>query len=168
MTTKNTILIDNFEASPLIASNAGNLGGRLRTINGTVALATTDLDAGDILMIAPVPSNARILSIKLAADDLDGATTPLLTWDVGLHTTAGVAKDIDAYASLITLGQAATVFTEFAFEARGIEKAGQAVYQDAGDVSDPGGLFYLSATVNAGAATAVAGDFSFIVEYVVS
>ena len=78
-----------------------------------------------------------------------------------------MAVDADCYATSITLGQAATAFTEYAFEQRDINKTGQRVWQDGGVTADPKGLYYLSCTV-ATAGTAVAGDLSFIVEYVVN
>ncbi len=167
MTTAQTALIDNYEATPLVASPRGQLGGRKRVTQGTIALATGDLDSGDIVLLAPVPSNARITSIKLAADDLDSDSTPTLAWNVGLYTIAEVVKDADAYASAITLGQAATVFTEYAFEARNINLCAQRVWEDAGDTTDPGGHYYLALTASAAAATAAAGDLSFIVEYAI-
>ena len=165
MGTKNSTLVSNFEASPQEMNSAHQLHGVMRVAQGTIALATGDLDASDIVMLAPIPTNASITSIRLASDDLDSATT--LTWHVGLHTTAGVAVDADCYATSITLGQAATAFTEYAFEQRDINKTGQRVWQDGGVTADPKGLYYLSMTV-ATAPTAVAGDIAFIVTYVVN
>ena len=167
MTTKNTALIDNFVASPQVMSPVYQLHGRVRSVMGTVALATGDIDAGDIVLIAPVPSGATIKSIQLASDDLDSGT-PALTWDLGLYTTAAtpVAVDINYYGTVITLGQAVTVFTEYSYDARPIEDCGQRVWEDAAVSSDPGGHYYIALTVNVTAATAVAGDVSFIIEYV--
>ena len=167
MTTKNSTLISNFEASPQVASNVYQSGGRMRVAQGTIALATTDIDNDDDIMLAAIPVGASVTSIMLGSDDLDSGGSPSLTFNVGLYTTAGVVKDEDAYASAITLGQAATALTEFAFEARGIEKCGQRVWEDAGDSSRPDAqLYYLAVTVNAAAATAAAGDMSFIITYV--
>jgi hypothetical protein len=68
-------------------------------------------------MLAPVPTNASITSIKLFNDDLDSGTTN--TCDVGIYNTDAVAVDDDAYASAITdLRAAVTTGTEVAFEAR--------------------------------------------------
>ena len=90
-------------------------------------------------MLAPIPTNASISSIKLFNDDLDSGTT--MTTDVGLYDTAIAAVDDDAYASAITdLRGAVTTGTEVAFEARNINAMGQKVWQDAGQSSDPGGL----------------------------
>ena len=168
MTTKLSTEITNFEATPQVYNSTVNSGGRLRVAQGTVALATTDLDIGDIVHLAVLPAEASVVSIRLASDDLDSNGTPLLTWDVGVYTTAKVASDIDAFASAITLGQAATVFTEYAFEARVIEECGQKLYLDAAaTLASHDNQYYISLTCFAAAATAAAGDISYNIEYVV-
>jgi hypothetical protein len=165
MTTKKSAIVTNFTAVPRVANSTQEMGGRMRTAQGSIALATTDLDAADIVLLAPIPTNASIISIKLASDDMDSGS-PALLWDVGLHYMDGTAKDADFYATDITLGQAATAFTEYRFEAADINTTGSFVWEDAGDTSDPGGTYYLSMTVSTTPATAVAGDLSFIVQYV--
>ena len=115
-------------------------------------------------MLAPIPTNASISSIKLYNDDLDSGSTN--TTDVGLWTTDNVAVDDDAYASAITdLRGAVTTGTEVAFEARNINKMGQKVWEDAGQSSDPGGYYYVGLLFDAAGDTA--GDLSFIIEYVI-
>ena len=167
MTTKNSTLVSNFEAVPRVANPVYQDHGRVRIMQGTIALATSDIDNNDIIMLAPINVGASITSIKLASDDLDSGGSPSLTFNIGLYTTAGVVKDEDCYATAITLGQAATAFTEYAFEVRNVNVCGQRGWEDAGDSTDPGGQYYLAVTVQAAAATAAAGDISFIVEYVV-
>ena len=165
MTTKNTSLVTNFEADPMVMSPAHQLNGVVRTIQGTVALATTDLEAGDIVMLAPIPTNASVLSIKLFNDDLDSGTTN--TCDVGLYTTAGVAVDDDCYASAITdLRGAVTTGTEGAFEARDINKCGQRVFEDAGQSTDPSTYYYIALTFDAAGNSA--GDLSFQIQFVIN
>ncbi len=167
MTTKNSTLVSNFEASPQVANSVHQSGGRMRVLQGSVALAATDIDNDDVIMLAPIPVGASVTSIQIAADDLDSGGSPSLAFNVGLYQTDGTVKDEDCYASAVTLGQAATAFTEVAFEARGIEKCGQQVFEDAGDTSRPDDqLFLIGATVSAAAATAAAGDMSFIITYV--
>lgn len=166
MSTKNSDLVANYTATPRVANATQELGGRVRVAQGTIALATTDLDINDIVLLAPVPTNASIISIKLASDDLDSGS-PALLWDVGLHNLAGTAKDADFYATDVTLGQAATAFTEYRYEAADINTCGDRVWQNAGDSSDPNGTYYISMTVSTAPATAAAGDVSFIIEYVV-
>lgn len=166
MTTKNSTLVENFEAIPQVANKVYQHYGRVRQSQGTIALATTDIDASDVIMLVPIPVHASVLSIKLASDDLDSNGTPTLAFNVGLHDVEGTAKDADCYATAITLGQAATAFTEYRFEAANITTTGQRVWEDAGDTEAPSaGHYYLSMTVSTGAATAAAGDIAFIVEW---
>ena len=167
MTTKNSDLVSNFEASPKVFNPIYQQHARKRVAQGTIALATTDIDNNDIIMLVALPVGASVTSIKLASDDLDSGS-PTLTFNVGLYQTDGTVKDEDCYASAITLGQAATAFTEYAFEARNINLCGQRVWEDAGDSSQPDDAqYYLAVTVHAAAATAVAGDMSFQIEYVI-
>ena len=168
MGTKNSDLVSNFEADPQVFNPAYQQHGRVRIAQGTIALATTDIDDNDVIMLASLPVGASITSIKLASDDLDSGGSPSLTFNIGLYQTDGTVKDEDCYATAITLGQAATAFTEYAFEVRNINVTGQRVWEDAGDSSQPSDAqYYLAVTVQAAAATAAAGDLSFIVQYVV-
>lgn len=122
--------------------------GRLRTINGIVELAVADLGAADVVVLCGLPTNAVVLSILLANDDLDTGVTN--TMDVGLYSDRGVtAKDDDVYAAASTQLRAAAGFTEQAFVTRNIDKCGQKVWQDAGDTSDPGDEYFLCLTFDA-------------------
>jgi hypothetical protein len=165
MANVNTDLVTNFVAVPQVLNSASQLHGVKRVATGTIALDAGDLSANDTVMLAPIPSNASITSIKLFNDDLDSGTT--LTTDVGIYTTAVAVVDADAYASAITdLRGAVTVGTEVAFEARNINKMGQKVWQDAGLTSDPALTYFVG--IGFPAAGDQAGDLSFVIEYVVS
>ena len=164
MANVNTGLITNFEAVPQVKNAAHELHGVKRVAQGTIALAAGDLSSSDTVMLAPVPTNASITSIKLFNDDLDSGSTN--TCDVGIFNTEGAVDD-DAYASAITdLRGAVTTGTEVAFEARNINAMGQQVWEDAGASSDPGGFYYIGLTFDAAGDTG--GDLSFIIEYVVN
>lgn len=142
MANVNQTLASNFVADPVVFSPSHQLHGSMRVACGTIALAAGDLSAGDTVMLAPVPTNAAVISIKLFNDDLDSGTTN--TCDVGLYTADGnvTAKDDDCYASAITdLRGAVTTGTEVAFEARDINKMGQKVFEDAGDSTDTNTYF---------------------------
>jgi hypothetical protein len=142
MANVNTDLVTNFVAVPQVLNSASQLHGVKRVATGTIALVAGDLSANDTVMLAPIPSNASITSIKLFNDDLDSGTT--LTADVGIYTTAVAVVDADAYASAITdLRGAVTTGTEVAFEARDINKMGQKVWQDAGLTSDPALTYFV-------------------------
>lgn len=165
MANVNTDLVTNFVAVPQVLNSASQLHGVKRVATGTIALAAGDLSATDTVMLAPIPSNASITSIKLFNDDLDSGTTN--TADVGLYNTDLSVVDADAYASAITdLRGAVTVGTEVAFEARNINKMGQKVWQDAGLTSDPALTYFVG--IGFPAAGDQAGDLSFVIEYVVS
>ena len=165
MANVNTTLITNFEADPQVANAVQELHGVKRVAQGTIALASGDLSASDTVMLAPVPTNASITSIKLFNDDLDSGST--ITCDVGIFNTSATAVDDDAYASAITdLRAAVTTGTEVAFEARDINKMGNKVWEDAGVSSDPSGYYYIGLTFDAAGDTA--GDLSFIIEYIVN
>jgi hypothetical protein len=165
MANVNTDLVTNFVAVPQVLNSASQLHGVKRVATGTIALAAGDLSAEDTVMLAPIPSNASITSIKLFNDDLDSGTTN--TADVGLYNTDLSVVDADAYASAITdLRGAVTVGTEVAFEARNINKMGQKVWQDAGLTSDPALTYFVG--IGFPAAGDQAGDLSFVIEYVVS
>jgi hypothetical protein len=165
MANVNTDLVTNFVAVPQVLNSASQLHGVKRVATGTIALDAGDLSANDTVMLAPIPSNASITSIKLFNDDLDSGTTN--TADVGIYTTAVAVVDADAYASAITdLRGAVKTGTEVAFEARDINKMGQKVWQDAGLTSDPALTYFVG--IGFPAAGDQAGDLSFVIEYVVS
>ncbi len=159
MGTKNTDLVANFEASPQDLNNAAELHGVIRTANGTVELASGDSDDNDIVMLAPIPSNASVPNLFIGSDTLGGSCT----FNVGIYTTAGVVKDEDVFAS--TVADAAAM-TDVRFEAANIDTAGKKMYELAGDSSDPGGYYYIAATMAADGQTA--GTMSFNISYVVN
>jgi hypothetical protein len=165
MANVNTDLVTNFVAVPQVLNSASQLHGVKRVATGTIALAAGDLSGDDTVMLAPIPSNASITSIKLFNDDLDSGTTN--TADVGLYNTDLSVVDADAYASAITdLRGAVKTGTEVAFEARDINKMGQKVWQDAGLTSDPALTYFVG--IGFPAAGDTGGDLSFVIEYVVS
>ena len=165
MANVNSTLVTNFEATPPTHNDVANLGGKMRVAAGTIALAAGDLSATDTVMLAGIPTNAAVVSIKLYNDDLDSGSTN--TCDVGLNTSDGnvTAKDDDCYASAITDLRAAVVTgTEVAFETRNINAMGQKVWQDAGDSSDPGGYYNVGLKFDAAGDTA--GDLSWLITYI--
>lgn len=165
MSNANSDLVTNFVAVPQVLSSAQQLHGVKRVAAGTIALAVADLGANDTVMLAPIPSNASITSIKIFNDDLDSGTTN--TADVGIYKQDLSVVDADAYASAITtLRSANTTGVEVAFEARDINKCGQKVWQDAGLSSDSGLTYFVGLSFPGAGDTA--GDVSFVIEYTVS
>jgi hypothetical protein len=167
MGTSNSDLITNIVASPTVANDVGVDGGRVRVKMGTISLGTGDIDAADIIRLARFKIKDRIFAIYLLWDVLDaGGNT--LAMSIGLYQTNGTLIDVDSYASAIVGFNAAvtTVMTNQAFEARNINAIEQRIWEDAGLTSVPSyGEVDLCLTVTAAAATAQAGDLTFIIHY---
>lgn len=159
MTTKNSTLVANYEATPHVANDAANLGGVLRVASGNVALAAGDSTDNDIVMLAPIPANATIKSLSIASDGLGGSCT----FNVGIYTTAGVVKDEDFFAT--TVADAAAM-ADVRYEAADLNTTGQKLYEMAGDSDASESNYYIAVTFSATGGTA--GDMAFIIEYAVN
>ena len=162
MATVNSTLVSNFEALPQVANNAHELGGVKRVAQGTLEI--TSSSDSDVIMLAPLPTNASITSLQLASDDLDSGTA--LIWDIGLYDDEGTAVDADVYADGTTVFRAATAFTEFRHTTADINTAGEQLWEDGGSSSDPGGVYYVAVFVEAAGASD--GTLSFKIEYVIN
>ena len=159
MGTKNTDLVANFEATPQVKNSAAELHGVLRTANGTVELDTGDSDNDDIVMLAPIPSNAVVPSLFIGSDSFGGSCT----FNVGIYTTDGTVKDEDVFATDVADGAA---MADVRFEAADINTAGQKMFELAGDTTDPGGYYYIAVTFSAAGGTI--GTLSWNISYVVN
>ena len=166
----NTTIVD---AGTTKAENAST-GGRMFVWSDTIAAASTDIEASDVIHMAELPSNCKVHSIKLFNDDIDSGTTN--TCDVGIYngntkftiggteTAAEAAIDDDCYASAITdLRGAVLTGTEVAFEARNVNASENFMWEDAGLASDPGVLLRICLTMDAAGNTA--GDITIKVIY---
>lgn len=133
-------------------------------------------DIGDIILLAPVPSNAVITSIKLFNDDLDSNGSPALAANVGLYysgngngtgISSGDVVDADCFATAITTLQSANVSgVDVRFEDGDIDNIDQEAWAVGGLSSDPGGYLYIGLTLTTAAATGAAGGIKCIVEYI--
>jgi len=159
MTTKNTDLVANFEATPQVANSAAELAGVLRTAHGSVELAAGDSTDNDIVMLAPIPSNAAVPQLFVGSDTLGGSCT----FNVGIYKTDGTVKDEDVFATSVA-DEAA--LTDVRFEAADLNTASQKLWELAGDSSDPGGYFYIAITFNATGGTA--GTLAWNINYIVN
>jgi|TARA_B100000315_G_scaffold179172_1_gene167861 hypothetical protein len=174
--------LTNLEATPQVMVSPGSATGKVRVWSDTIAAGTGDIDDDDILMMAEIPSNAKIKSIKLYNDDLD-ASTGLVT-DLGIYNgnvkfndtdasaTAYAAEaviDRDCYGTVMTVLQGAvTAGTECRYETLGIETVGNFMWEDAGLTSDPGRMLRIALTIETVASSAQAGDITLVVEYIVN
>ena len=159
MGSKNTDLVAYFEATPQIPNNAAELHGVLRVAQGTVELAAGDSDNNDIVMLAPIPSNASVPQLFIGSDTLGGSCT----FNVGIYTTAGAVKDEDVFATAVA---DAGAMADVRFEAANIDTAGKKMYELAGDSTDPGGYYYIAATMAADGGTI--GTMSWNITYVIN
>ena len=158
MGTKNTDLVANFEASPQVLNNAAELHGVVRTAHGTVELASGDSDDNDIVMLAPIPSNAAVPTLFIGSDTFGGSCT----FNVGIYTSAGVVKDEDVFATSVA---DAAAMADVRYEAADLNTGSQKLWELAGDSSDPGGYYYIAITFNATGGTA--GTLNWNISYVV-
>ena len=159
MTTNNTDLVANFEATPPVLNNAAELAGVVRTAHGSVELAAGDSTDNDIVMLAPIPSNAAVPQLFVGSDTLGGSCT----FNVGIYKTDGTVKDEDVFATSVA-DEAA--LTDVRFEAADLNTASQKLWELAGDSSDPGGYFYIAITFNATGGTA--GTLAWNINYIVN
>ena len=158
MTTKNTDLVANFEATPQVANNAAELHGVLRTAHGSVELAAGDSTANDIVMLAPIPSNAADPTLFIGSDTFGGSCT----FNVGIYTTAGVVKDEDVFATSVA---DAAAMADVRYEAADLDTGSKKLWELAGDSEDPGGYYYIAITFNATGGTA--GTLNWNISYVI-
>lgn len=162
-------IVTNRLANPPVYNALGAAADcKLRTIAGSMEVATTSLDEiGDVILLAPVRGNERVVSLKLFSDALDSDNA--ITVDVGLYKnvsadgTAATVVDVDAYASGITdLRAGSKTGVEVMCEARDISKIGQTVAADGGE-SAHNAERYIAITVAAAATSADAGTLSWVV-----
>ena len=182
MATAKGIEITKLDATPRGLMEAGSGTGKLRVFMDTIAAGTGDIDDNDIIMLAEVPSNSKIVSIKVYNDDLDGGSG--LVTDIGLYNggtkfndtdasaTAYAAEQVidrDCYGTLSTdLRAAVTAGTEFRFETMNINTIANFVWEDGGLTSDPGVPLRVALTIETVASSAAAGDITMVVQYVVN
>ncbi len=179
MATAKGVEITNLDATPRTTLEAASGGGKLRVFMDTIAAGTGDLDNDDIIVLAQVPSNAKLTSIRIYNDDLNSGSG---TFNVGLYngpqaytisgttTDAEAVIDEDCYATDSDAFQAATTVTtgteEFLTEARNINAIANFVWEDGGLSEDPKVPLRIAITMSA-TGTAVAGDITMVVQYVV-
>ncbi len=151
-----------FEAVPV-----SRHGGRQRVITGAFDVVAADCNAGDIIVLARLPANCTIQSIKLSNDTLDTGTN--ITFDVGVYDENQAVLSIDAYATDSIIFQSATAApgTEMRHEAATLpERMGDAIWESAGVANDPGGVLYdIAITIVVVAATPLTGTIGYEILY---
>ena len=178
MATVKSVEITNLDATPRTTLEAASGGGKLRVWMDTIAAGTGDLDNNDIIVMAQIPSNAKLVSMKIYNDDLDGATSA--AFNVGLYngpqaytisgttTDAAAVIDEDCYVTASTQFQGAvTTPSELLAETRNINAIANFVWEDGGLAEDPGVPLRIAITMSATPGSAAAGDITMVVKYVV-
>ena len=176
MATAKSVEITNLDATPRTTLEAASGGGKLRVFMDTIAAGTGDLDNDDIIVMAQVPSNAKLVSLQIYNDDLNSGSG---TFNVGLYngpqaytisgttTDAAAVIDEDCYVTLSTQFQAAvTAPAELLAETRDVNAIANFVWEDGGLAQDPGVPLRIAITMSA-TGTAIAGDITMVVKYVV-
>ena len=178
MATVKSVEITNLDATPRTTLEAASGGGKERVWMDTIAAGTGDLDNNDIIVMAQIPSNAKLVSMKIYNDDLDGATSA--AFNVGLYngpqaytisgttTDAAAVIDEDCYVTASTQFRAAvTEPVELLAEVRNINAIANFVWEDGGLAQDPGVPLRIAITMSATPGSAAAGDITMVVKYVV-
>ena len=178
MATVKSVEITNLDATPRTTLEAASGGGKERVWMDTIAAGTGDLDNNDIIVMAQIPSNAKLVSMKIYNDDLDGATSA--AFNVGLYngpqaytisgttTDAAAVIDEDCYVTASTQFQGAvTTPSELLAETRNINAIANFVWEDGGLAEDPGVPLRIAITMSATPGSAAAGDITMVVKYVV-
>ncbi len=178
ISTVKSVNVTALEARPLVFTDRKT--GVEKILLDKIAVATTSIDEiGDVILLAPLPSNAILTSLVIFNDDLDSNGSPALAANVGVYysgiggnqlangKTSGVVVDADNIATAITTLQAAnTVGVELRFEADDIVNLTKELWEIAGLSTDCGGMLYLGLTISTVAATAAAGDLVVRVKYI--
>ena len=159
MGTANSDLVTNFEATPIALNNPALLHGVVRVAQGPIVVAAGDSDDDDVVMLAPIPSNATVPQIWVGSDTLGGSCT----FNVGIYQTSGTVVDEDYFATAVA---DAGAMADVRFEVANINTAGSTMWEMAGASADPGGFYYIAATMAAAGGTE--GDMSFNIQYVVN
>lgn len=170
MANTNSNLIANAVASPVVHNPAGKNYGRVRISQDAFEVADGDFDANlDTIKLARIPVNARIISIKVANDDMDSGTDSLV--DIGVYNTDGTIVDQNFFASLLTEFRTATRLTEYYDEAAAvanIDEIGETLWEMLDVASDPGGFYDIVMTQTAAITTDIAATIGFQILYSVT
>ena len=176
MATTKSVEITNLDATPRTTLEAASAGGKLRVWMDTYAASTGDLDNDDIVVLAQVPSNAKLVSLMIYNDDLNSASGthngglyngPQAYTISGTTTAAAAVIDEDCYVTDSTAFRAAvTEPVELLAETRDINAIANFVWEDGGLAEDPKVPLRIAVTMSA-TGTAIAGDITIVVKYTI-
>ncbi len=157
----------NQTSNPPVKMDVGQFGGRVRAvITQQRNIVSTDFDAsGDRILICQLPSNARMVGIRIVNADLGSGESDV---DFGIYPAEGaVALDADCFAEGVTAFATAGSTEVFGTGAAPLALVGQALWDVVGLTEDPGVLYDIVATQTATVVTPLSGNVCFIVKYTV-
>jgi len=169
VTVTSDVVSNPSAASPTL-NDVSQVGGRIRVVGNSFEVTAANItSAGQSLVLAQLPAQARIWHVWVFTDDLDTGVVAL-TWDFGVLTTANVDVNVDAYTPTPpgndTLKGVWTDVTALTGATGAL--VGQTVWEAAGVSADPGAIEYkIIAQVQTAPATPAAGTFAYIIEYTI-
>lgn len=150
-------------------SPVAQLGGRMRVITDNFEVTTGQIEIGDIIVIARLPSHAVIHSMLMVSDALDTASA--LRVQLGIYETSGTVVDVDAYATADDVFIAANNLPgeEFRYGKAITDPAdmGERIWENGGESADPSAMRDIAWTVSTAATTAAGGTIGYRIEYTI-
>ncbi len=166
MTTTVSTAVSNLTAATKAVTSRGLIGSPMLVIMDTVTVP--DTENADIVLLAPLPVDAKIISFDLNVADLGSAATV----DIGLYkrTTAGdttdfAVVDADCIAANLDLTQPIAMgLAPTRFAGLAADSVGTPLWEIAGLLSKPTySHFFLGLTTDVG--TTAAGKASVLITY---
>jgi len=179
MATTDSTEVTNFLADPSVRTPVGQWGGRVRVAMGNFEVVAADIDAAsDLIRLTRLPAQARIRSIKIGNDDLDGAGSPTSVVDIGLFepaATPATAADADCFvdgsiqlrAASPMVNVLATTTASTAVLATALPNVGKTLYEWAGDSAGDFAEYDIVMTQTVTTGGAAAGTIAYEIEYTI-
>ena len=169
--------VTNFLADPSVRTPVGQWGGRVRTAEGNFELTGANFDAAsDTVRLTRLPAQARINSIKIGNDDLDGGSDSIV--DIGLYepaATPATAADADCFVDGSTQLRAAspmvnvlaTTTASTVVLATALPYVGKTLYEWAGDSAGDFAEYDIVMTNTATVSSDADGTVAYIIDYTI-
>lgn len=172
MTNTNAGIVSSQLSTSTTMSEPGKMGGRVRVATDNIAVTTADFDAdGDTVVLAALPSNARIHSIIFGNDSLAATMTANIgLYDWTKEAGLGAVIDEDYFASALDVA-AANGHIQVVGEsdnAVSINEFGDRLWEIDNETTDPGGHYAVVLTAASAATTGASGDVSYAIYYTVA
>jgi hypothetical protein len=169
--------VTNFLADPSVRTPVGQWGGRVRTAEGNFELTGANFDAAsDTVRLTRLPAQARIRSLRIGNDALDGGTDSIV--DIGLYepaATPATAADLDCFVDGSTqfraaspmLERLATTTASTVVLATALPNVGDPLYTWAGDSLGDFAEYDIVMTNTATVSSDADGTVAYVIEYTI-